>query len=245
MTLDPSLARELAPTGPLRASLNLANLVLAHSNTSAHKPAGVTIDLARELARRLGVGVEFLGWQTPGESVKALADGAADIGFLAVDPKRAEQVAFTAPYVQIEACYQVREGSPLRDWSEVDRAGTEVLVMETSAYDLYLTRVLKRAKLVRMPQAQVVPTLLADTTGRRVAAGIKQALLEDMKATPGLRLLDGYFLGVEQAMVLQRTASAAARAAVHAFLQEMVDSGFIAGSLARHAIEGATVLPVR
>ncbi len=242
MTPDSSLARELAPTGRLRASLNMANAVLAQSHTVADKPAGVTIDMARELARRLGVEVDFLQWDSPGESVAALAGGQADVGFLAVDPKRAEQVHFTAPYVQIEGCYMAREDSPLRDQSEVDRPGTEIIVLDTSAYDLYLTRTLQHATLVRYPDAEQVLQALLHHTGRAVAAGVKQALLADIARTPGVRLLDGFFMAIMQAMVLPQGRSAAAVHAVETFLGDLVDSEFITGAMLRHGIEGATVV---
>lgn len=242
MAFDASLVRELAPTGRLRASLNMANAVLAQSHTAPDKPAGVTIDLSRELARRLGVEADFLQWASPGESVAALAGGQADIGFLAVDPQRAEQVHFTTPYVQIEGCYMARDDSPLRDQAEVDRPGTEVIVLDTSAYDLYLTRTLQHATLVRYPDAAQVLQAVQGHTGRAVAAGVKQALLADIARTPGVRLLDGFFMAILQAMVLPRGRSAAAVQAIESFLGDMVDSGFVTDAMARHGIEGATVV---
>ncbi len=242
VTITPLLLPELAPTGHLRASLNIANTILAHSNTEAAKPAGVTIDLSRELARRLGVAVEFLEWDAPGESLRALADGAGDVGYLAVDPKRAQEVYFTFPYVQIEACYLAKQESALTHQSQVDQPGTEVLVMDTSAYDLFLTRHLQHATLVRLPAEEVFPALREDRTGRRVAAGIKQALLAEIQGASGFRLLDGCFLAIQQAMVLPSKSSAAARSAIRAFLAEMISTGFIAESLERHQISGATVL---
>jgi len=243
---DAALRAELVPTGRLRVSLNMANPVLAHSHTVADKPAGVTIDLSRELGRRLGVELDFLQWKSPGESVLALARGLADVGYLAVDPQRAEQVQFTAPYVQIEACYMVCTNSRLQEQLEVDRPGVEVLVIETSAYDLYLTRNLQHASIVRLPSAEVVlQTLLRDTTGRSVAAGIKQALLAQAQRVGGLRLLGGHFMAIRQAMVLPRNIGMKARVAVEAFLAEMVSSGFVAESLSRHQIAGVAVIDPR
>jgi polar amino acid transport system substrate-binding protein len=221
----------------------MANPVLADSHTADEKPAGVTIDLSRELARRLDVELDFLQWRSPGESVLALARGLADVGYLAVDPQRAEQVQFTAPYVQIEACYMVGTKSRLQNQLEVDRPGVEVLVIETSAYDLYLTRHLQQASIARLPTAEdVFQKLLRDTTGQSVAAGIKQALLAQAQRVGGLRLLDGHFMAIRQAMVLPRSIGVKARAAVEAFLAEMVSSGFVAESLSRHRIAGVTVI---
>lgn len=233
---------ELAPQGHLRVSLNMANAVLAMSNTMSEKPAGVTIDLSRELGRRLGVEVELIEWAAPGDSVRALATGRADVGYLAVDPGRAQQVWFTQPYVQIEGCYLAKATSPLRNHGGVDQPGTDVLVIDTSAYDLHLTRTLKHATVVRLRDAQDVLQALLAHDGRAVVAGVKQALINDMKSTGGLRLLDGYFMAIFQAMVLPRGRSEIARQAVEAFLGEMVESGFIASSLASHGIDGATVV---
>jgi hypothetical protein len=246
MDFGASLRAELAPTGHLRASLNMANPLLSRSNTLSARPAGLTVDLSRELARRLDVELEFLQWSSPGQSVQALAEGIADVGYLAVDAERGQQVHFTAPYVQIEACYMVREESALRDQSEVDHPGTEVLVLETSAYDLYLTRNVRHAAIVRLPTAQdVLRNLMGDTTGRNVAAGIRQALMADIRRSGGLRLLNGHFMAIIQAMVLPRRSSARARLVLDAFLEEMVHSGFVAESLRRHQIDGVTVMSAK
>ena len=241
--VNASLRATFAPKGRLRVSLNMANPVLTRSATAAEKPAGISIDLSRELARRLGVETEFLSWRSPGESVEALAGGLADVGYLAVDPNRTEQVHFTAPYAQIEACYMVRDESPLQDHSEVDRPGTSVSVMATSAYDLFLGRHLQHAAIVRLESAeQVLQSLLDDATRSRVAAGIKQTLLADVRRVAGLRLLDGHFMAIRQAMVLPLGASGAAHAAAGAFMQEMVRSGFLADSVSRHRIAGITLI---
>jgi polar amino acid transport system substrate-binding protein len=241
--MNASLRAALAPKGHLRVSLNMANPVLTRSHTTADKPAGITIDLSRKLARRLGVDLEFLSWRSPGESVQALAEGLADVGYLAWDPNRAAQIQFTAPYAQIEACYMVHDESPLRDHGEVDRPGTSVLVIATSAYDLYLSRNLQHTIIVRLASGEeVLQHLLDDTTRTRVAAGIKQALLADVRRMGGLRLLDGHFMAIRQAMVLPPGASGEAHAAAGAFMQDMVSSGFIAESVSRHQIAGITLI---
>jgi len=240
--IDSSLRPELAPYGHLRAALNLANPVLASSHTSAESPAGVTIDLSRELARHLHVAVEFLECETPGDSLNAISGGRADVGFLAVDSLRSQQVFFTPPYIQIEACYLAPQASHLRAHSDVDRPGVNVLVMATSAYDLYLTRTLQHATLTRLPASEVLPALVRNRTGHCVAAGIKSALMADMRTTPGLRLLDGHFLAINQAIVLPLSSRPHTRAAISRFLAHMVDTGFISASLLRHGIEGATVM---
>ena len=243
MIVEASLVHEFVPTGRLRASLNMANVLLAQSRTSAERPAGVTVDLSRELASRLGVEVTFLQSEAPGDALTAVVEGQADVAFLAVEPKRAQDVYFTAPYVQIDGCYLACDESPLHDQAEVDRPGNEVIVIGTSAYDLYLTRTLKHATIVRMPDAeQVLQAFLQRRSGRSVVAGIKQALLADAARMKGVRLLQGNFMAIMQAIVLPRTSSEPARAWVKAFVEEMTDSGFVAASLERHAIQGATVV---
>ena len=144
-TSDTTLVRELAPTGVLRAALNMGNPVLAHSRTAPERPAGVTIDLARMLAGRLGVELQLVEFGTPGESGAALSAGAADVGFLAIDPNRARTLRFTSSYVSIEGAYLVREDSQLTDNAEVDRPGTRVVVGTASAYALFLERHLAHA----------------------------------------------------------------------------------------------------
>lgn len=242
MQADPAIIHEFAPGGRLRAALNLGNPVLAASRTSTETPAGVTIDLSREFARHLGVEVVFNCFGTAGESVAAVASEAADIGFMAIDPKRADGIHFTAPYVQIEGSYLVPDDSPIRINDEVDKPGNQVVVGHASAYDLFLTRHLKHARLVRVPlSAQVVDAMLQDRIG--VAAGVRQQLEALAQRIAGVRLLDGGFMVINQAAAMPSRRSAAARACLDAFIERMKSSGFVAQALARHGIEGASVAP--
>jgi ABC-type amino acid transport substrate-binding protein len=234
------LAKEFAPTGRLRASLNLGNPVLAHSNTSSDKPAGVTIDLSREFARELGLEVEFLQFDGAAKSVAALANGEADIGFMAIDPLRAETTHFTPAYVQIEGAYLVREDSPLRANEEVDRAGIRIVVGRGSAYGLYLARNIANASLVEVPTSEeAVETMLRENLD--VAAGVRQGLQADADRIGGVRLLPGRFMVINQAMAMPRTRSAEAAAYLDAFIARMKQGGFVAGALRRHGILGARV----
>lgn len=234
------LSKEFAPTGTLRSSLNMGNPVLAHSKTSSDKPAGVTIDLTREFARELGVGVEFLQFETAALSVAALADGRADIGFMAIDPLRAETTHFTAAYVQIEGCYMVRDASPIRSNDEVDTAGISIVVGQGSAYGLYLSRAIKNATLVQVPTSEgVVDAMLQGKLD--VAAGVRQGLEADANRVGGLRLLGGRFMVINQAMAMPRARSAAAAAHLDDFVGRMKKSGFVAEALQRHGISGAKV----
>jgi polar amino acid transport system substrate-binding protein len=237
-----SLIAELAPTGRLRASLNLGNPVLAHSRTAKEKPAGVTIDLAREFAKELGVGVAFLEFDTAAKSVDALTREQADVGFMAIDPLRATGIHFTPAYVQIEGCYLVVDDSPILANDDVDRAGVRVMVGAGSAYDLYLSRTLKHAEILRVPTSEgVVDAMLEHSV--QVAAGVKQQLQADARRVAGVRLLAGRFMVIHQAMAMPKGRSAEAARFLDDFVARMKASGFVAAALARHGIEGAAVAP--
>lgn len=240
MTLTSSLLSEFAPTGQLRASLNLGNPVLAHSHTAAEKPAGVSIDLSRELARELGVPVSFLQFPTAAKSVEALNKQDADIGFMAIDPLRAAAIHFTAAYVQIEGCYLVAEASPLQANDEVDQPGTRIVVGAGSAYELFLSRNIKNATLVKVPTSEAVVDAMVQER-HPVAAGVKQQLEADAKRIGGLRLLPGNFMVINQAMAMPKARSAAAAAYLDDFVERMKRGGFVADALARHGILGAKV----
>lgn len=179
MTLEPAVLRQaFAPQGVLRASINLGNPILANRDRTTGEPGGVSVDLARAFAERLGVGLELVVFDTAGKSVEAVADEKADIGFFAIDPVRGAQIAFTHAYVLIEGSYLVREGSSLKGNDEVDRAGHRVAVGKGSAYDLYLTRELKHAEIVRAPSSPAVVQTFLDQ-GLDVAAGVRQQLEAD------------------------------------------------------------------
>lgn len=246
MNPDTALLRTaFAPGGKLRASINLGNPILAHRNAASGAvgaAGGVSVDLAHELGKRLGLAVELVVFDTAGKSVEAVAEERADIGFFAIDPARGASIAFTAPYVLIEGCYLVREVSPLKTNDEVDRAGHTVVVGKGSAYDLYLTRELKHAAIERAPSSPaVVETFVGGSAD--VAAGVKQQLEADAKRLGGLRLLPGHFMVIRQAMGLPKTRGAAAAAFLAAFVEEMKASGFVSAALARHGVQGASVAP--
>jgi polar amino acid transport system substrate-binding protein len=240
MTLD--LRATLTPTGVLRASINLGNPILAHADAGTGAVGGVSVDLARTLATRLGVWLELKVFKTAAASVEAVSQEQADIGFFAVDPLRGEHIGFTAPYVLIEGCYLVRDGSPLQSNGEVDRPGTRVVVGQGSAYDLFLTRELKLATIVRAPNSPAVVETFVDQ-GCDVAAGVRQQLEADARRLVGHRLLPGRFMVIQQAMGLPKARGEAARAGLAGFVEEMKASGFVAAALARHGIEGASVAP--
>jgi len=244
MSAQEQITARFAPTGTLRAAINLGNPILAGSDPSTGAPRGVSVDLARALGERLGVGVDLVAFDTAGKSVEAVAQERADIGFFAIDPLRGADIAFTAPYVLIEGCYLVRDDSPLRSNDDVDRAGHVVVVGEGSAYDLHLSRALKDATIVRTATSQaVVDTFLAQ--GADVAAGVRQQLEADAARVGGLRLLGERFMVIRQAMGLAKTRGDDAAAYLDRFVEDMKSAGFVAAALARHGIRGASVAPRR
>lgn len=240
--MDSPLTTVFAPTGRLRASINLGNPILANRDPLTGEAVGVSVDLARTFAERLGLPLELVVLETAGKSVDAVRQEQADIGFFAIDPLRGQEIAFTGPYVLIEGCYLVRADSLLQRNEEVDRAGLRVTVGGGSAYDLYLSREIKQAQLVRAPSSPaVVETFLAQ--GHDVAAGVRQQLEADARRFPGLRLLPDRFMVIRQAMGCPKSRGPAASEHLGAFVEEMKASGFVADALQRHAIQGATVAP--
>jgi polar amino acid transport system substrate-binding protein len=232
----------LAPGGTLRASINLGNPILANTDAATGEPGGVSVDLARELARRLGARAEFLTFGKASASVDAVRGGQADIGFFAIDPARSEGLLFTAPYVLIEGSYLVPDASPLAGNGDVDRPGQRIAVGSGSAYDLFLSREISQAEIVRLDGAE--PALAALRAGDvEVAAGIRQVLEAEARRAPGVRVLPGRFMVIQQAMGLPAGRGEAARELLAAFVEEMKASGFVADALQRHRIEGAIVAP--
>jgi polar amino acid transport system substrate-binding protein len=230
-----------APTGTLLASINVGNPILANRDASG-APVGVSIDLAREFGRRLGVPVELVVFEKAAASVDTVRADQADIGFFAVDPARGAGLLFTAPYVLIEGSYLVAESSALVGNDDVDRAGQRVSVGGGSAYDLFLTRALDKAEIVRFDGA--APAIAALRAGDvEVAAGIRRVLEGEAERTPGVRVLPGRFMVIQQAMGTPASRGAEAQAVLAAFVEEMKASGFVADALDRHGITGGSVAP--
>lgn len=232
------LVAQIAPTGVLRASINLGNPVLAQG--TALSPSGVTVDIARELASRLGVSLELLSFDAARRSFEAMATGRADLCFLAIDPVREEEVAFTAPYVVIEGVYVVAADSPVVHAGDVDRDGVRVGVKHGSAYDLFLTRELRRATVVRGDEG--VDVFLAQRL--EVGAGIRQPVTAFVAQQPGLRLVEPAFMQIKQAVGLPRHRPDEAVAFVRELVQELVSSGFVADALERSGQPRALVAPL-
>ena len=238
----PGVVRALAPNGTLRAAINFGNPILANKNPQTGEPFGVSVDIARELGKRLNVPVELVTFTSAGKVVDAVSANEVSIAFVAIDPVRAATTAYTAPYVIIEGAYLVRENSPLRDNGEVDRTGTRVVVGAGSAYDLYLTREMKNATLVRAPTSPLVTDEMLKQN-LEVAAGVRQQLEADALRVGGVRLLPGRFMVINQALAMP-VARASASDFLKAFIEDLKASGFVANALERHGIKGAKVAPL-
>jgi polar amino acid transport system substrate-binding protein len=237
----PAALADLAPSGKLRAGINFGNPVLVQKDTATGAAKGLAVDLAQELGRRLGVPVELVTFDAAGKMADAVNAGAWDVAFLVVDPVRAADITFSAPYLEIEGVYLVPAGSPLRSNDDVDREGVRIAVGKGSAYDLYLTRELRRAQLVRAPTSPAAVEMFVRER-LDVSAGVKQQLVAAAPTVPGSRVLPGRFMAIGQAVGVPRGRDAGA-AYVRTFIEEAKASGFVARSLVRHGIEGASVAP--
>ena len=228
----------LAPTGPLRATINVGNPILAGRETTG-APKGVSVDIAHELARRLGTPLECVIVEAAAKSVETVAGGRADVGFFAIDPIRGADIAFTEPYILIEGCYLVRDSSPIRENRQVDAPSTRVAAGAGSAYDLFLTRELKHATIVRAPTSPAVVDAFIGQ-GLEVAAGVRQQLEADATRHQGLRLIGEPFMVIRQAMGVAKARGESAAQYLRAFVDDLRATGFIRESLTRHGIKGAT-----
>jgi polar amino acid transport system substrate-binding protein len=239
--VPPDALKELAPTGKLRAAINYGNGVLAQKGPDG-EPRGVSADLSRELARRLGVPLEFVSFTAAGKAFEAAKENKVDVLFVAIEPVRAADVEFTPPYVLIEGAYMVLKDSPIRSIAEVDRAGTRIAIGRDSAYDLFLTRTLKNATLVRAAGGCCLMIDLFRAEKLDVVASVKQPLAEYAKSHDDVRMLDGAFMQIRQAMGTPKGRLAAA-AYLRAFIEEMKASSFVADALKRSNQPDAQVAP--
>lgn len=236
----PEIIAELAPTGVLRAGINLSNFLLVTGRSASGDPEGVAPDLAREIATRLGVPVEYVPFESPGELADAVESGLWDIALIGAEPQRAEKIAFTAAYAEIEATYLVPAGSPLKTLVDVDAPGVRIAVMGRSAYGLWLDRNIKRAELVR--SATLDSAYDEFVEGRLEAlAGLKPRLLADAATLPGARIIEGRFSTVQQAIGTAKRNLAGA-AFLRGFVEEVKASGLVARLVERHKVRGLTVV---
>jgi polar amino acid transport system substrate-binding protein len=233
---------ELAPTGVLRAAINLGNFLLVTGLDDAGDPTGVAPDVAQEIAVRLGVPVSYVPFARPNALADAAEDGVWDIGLIGAEPARAEKIAFTDAYVEIEAAYLVQPGSPLTVVAEVDRPGVRIGVAAKSAYDLWLERNIRHATLVRSASLDGATKLFADREVD-VLAALRPGLLTEIERLPGARILDGKFTAVQQAVGTRRK-NVAGAAFLQRFVEEAKASGLVARLIERHGMVGRlTVAP--
>ena len=239
--ISPAVRSEMAPTGKLRVGINYGNFLLVTSYSPGAEPRGPAPDLARELGRRLGVPVEWVAFETAGKLADAVKTGVWDVAFLGAEPQRANEIAFTAAYLEIPATYLVPAGSPIRSVADVDREGARIAVSEKSAYELYLSRNIKHAKLV-LTQGIDASFNLFVSQKLEALAGLKPRLLMDVAKLPGARLLDGQFTAVQQAIGTPKARDAAAKY-LRAFVEEVKASGVVAEAISRNAVQGVSVAP--
>ena len=241
-TIDPVSLKSFAPTGTLRIGINLGNPVLANENASTKQLSGVTIDIANEIGKRTNLPVKLIPFQSAGNTVDGIKGGEIDMVFVAIDPVRGADISYTPAYIQIEGAYMVKASSTLKSNEEVDVASSEIVVGKGSAYDLFLTREIKSAQLLRAASSQAVIDDFMAGTGN-IAAGVKQQLESDAKRYQGLRMLPGRFMVINQAIGVPKARPNYENTT--AYLSEVItqlkQSGFIAQSMQRHNIQGAKV----
>ena len=239
--ISSSLRSDLAPTGTLRVGINYGNPVLAIKDPASGDLRGVAVDLARELGTRTGLPINLVGYDSAGKMVEALQAGGWDIAFLAIDPGRAEQISFTAPYLEIEGTYLVPARSPLRAIADIDREGVRVGISSGSAYDLFLSRSLQHAELVRAPNPNGAFELIV--SGKvDVVAGVKQHLIANAAKLPGSRVLDGRFMAIQQALGISKGRDAGLKY-LREFIKDVKASGLVAQAIEKAGVSGVSIAP--
>jgi polar amino acid transport system substrate-binding protein len=242
MSVSPEIVAELAPTGVLRAGINMSNFLLVTGKTATGDPAGVSPDMAAEVARRLGVPLKLIPYKSPGELGDDAGNDVWDIGNIGAEPQRAKTIAFTAAYCEIESTYLVPAGSPIQSIAEVDRPGIRISVTGRSAYGLWLENNIKNATLVRTDTLDAsFDAFVADKLD--VLAGLRPRLIDDVKKLPGARILDGKFSAVQQAVGTPKK-NVKAAPWLAAFVEEAKRSGFVQSLIDKHNVKGLSVAPL-
>jgi polar amino acid transport system substrate-binding protein len=239
--MSPEVIAELAPTGILRAGINLSNFLLVTGKSPAGDPEGVAPDIAREIARRLDLPVKYVTFKSPGELADRAAGGVWDVGLIGAEPQRAETIAFTAAYVEIEATYLVPAGSPLQTIADIDAAGVRIAVTGRTAYGLWLDRHIRHAELVRSETLDSACEQFV-REDLEALAGLRPRLLSDSTKLPGARIIDGGFTSVQQSIGTARKNIAGA-AFLRDFVEEVKASGLVASLIERHKVRGLSVAP--
>ena len=237
--VTPAARAAITPTGMLRVGINLGNFLLTKKDSNSGEAGGIAVDLGRELGRRLGVPVEIIGYPTPGELADAATFGAWDVGFLGAEPQRAKEIDFTPAYVEIEATYLVPPGSQLREIADVDREGARIAVPEKSAYELYLTRTLKHAQLIRTKGGDAAFKLFVEEK-LEALAGLRPRLVKDHDQLPGSRIIYGRFTAVQQAIGIP-TGRLVGLKYLREFVEDIKASGLVARTIEKNRVRGLTV----
>jgi len=241
-SIDPTTLKSFAPSGTLRVGINLGNPVLASEDAATKKLSGISVDIADEIGKRINLPIQLIPFKSASATVDGIKNGELDMVFVAIDPVRGADISYTPAYIQIEGAYMVKAFSPLKNNVEVDVAGTEIVVGKGSAYDLYLTREIKNATLLRAASSQAVIDDFMSGKGN-VAAGVKQQLESDAKRYEGLRMLPGRFMVINQSIGIPKARPDFEKTT--AYLSEVItqlkQSGFVANSMQRHHIQGAKV----
>lgn len=232
---------DLTATGKLRVGVNHGNFLLVQKDKASGEVRGIVADLAHELGRRLDAAVELVHYAGAGQLADSAGSGAWDVAFLGAEPQRAQQIDFTPAYLEIPATYLVPAGSPIRSLAEVDRKGVRIAVASKSAYDLYLSRNVKLAQLLRAEGIQGSYDLFV-AQKLEALAGLKARLLSDAESLPGSRILEGQFTAVQQAIGTPMGRDAGA-AFLREFVAEIKASGLVARTIERHGIRGVAVAP--
>ena len=241
MDISAAVLSDLAPTGKLRVGINYGNPVLAKRDPRSGDLSGVAVDLARELGKRVNVPVELVPFESAGKMFDAVKTGAWDAAFLAIDPGRADQIDFTAPYIEIEGTYLVPAGSPLRAIADVDRKGVRIGISSGSAYDLFLSRSIQHAELIRATDPNGAFQLILE--GKvDVVAGVRQHLVANAKKLPGSRVLDGRFMAIQQALGIVKGRTAGAKYLCE-FIEEVKALGLVAQAIEKAGVSGVSVAP--
>ena len=239
--MNPEVRSELAPSGTLRAGINLANFLLVTGRSPEGDPEGVAPDMAAEIARRLDLPIAYVPFETPAKLADAAGDDVWDIGLIGAEPARAQTIAFTAAYTEIEATYLVAGDSALGEVEDVDREGVRIAVAGGSAYDLFLSRSLEHAELVRASGLDGSFDLFVEQK-LDALAGLRPRLISDVERLPGARILDGRFTAVQQAVGTPRPRERGA-AFLREFVEEAKASGLVQRLIDRHRVRGLSVAP--
>ncbi len=234
-----ALRSEFAPSGKLRVGLNMSNFLLTRTDTASGQPRGVAHDLAQELGRRLGLAVELCPYPNPGALADAANKGVWDVGFLGAEPLRANEIDFTAAYVEIDSTYLVPSGSALKEIGEVDRKGIRIIVPEKAAYELYLSRTIKNAELVKDKGGDLCFKRFVDEKFDALA-GLRPRLITDQTKLPGSRILEGSFTAVQQAAGMPKGRAAASKY-LSAFIEDVKASGLVAKAIKDNNVVGLTI----